>query len=48
MGGVGAIPWTAINAYAKRHGVRDPDDFDDFVSLIREMDAVYLKHQAKG
>lgn len=42
--GVGRIPWTAIDRYAARHGVDEPDDFDELVELIRAMDDVYLKH----
>jgi hypothetical protein len=37
----GAIPWGSIDRYAARYGIED-DDFDDFVQLIRAMDAVWL------
>jgi hypothetical protein len=42
--GVGPIPWTALDRYASRHGVDDPDDFDEFVELITAMDQAYLDH----
>ena len=37
----GPIRWTAINAYAYRHGLWG-DDFDRLVVIIRCMDGVYL------
>ncbi len=42
--GAGPIPWTAKDRYATRHGVDDPDDFDEFVELITAMDHAYLDH----
>ncbi len=45
-GGAGSIPWTAIDRYATRHGIGDPDAFDRFMSLIRAMDRVYLDYAA--
>lgn len=45
--GVGPIPWTAIDRYAERHGVTDPDDYDEFVELISAMDSAYLEHAQK-
>lgn len=42
--GVGPIPWTAIDRWAERHGIDDPDDYDEFVELISAMDHAYLEH----
>lgn len=41
--GLGAIPFTAINAYAERYGVDDVDDFERFCELISRIDAAFLK-----
>lgn len=41
-GGVGAIPFTSIDTYARRIGLDAPDDFRLFMRLIRSMDAVAL------
>lgn len=43
----GPIPWTAIDAYARRFGIDDLEEFEDFVFLIRAMDDVHLKAAAK-
>lgn len=43
----GPIPWTAIDAYARRYGITDTEEFDDFVLMIRAMDDVYLKAAEK-
>ncbi len=45
--GVGPIPWTAIDAYATRHCIRDEDDFDEFRYLIVAMDEVYMAYLTK-
>lgn len=44
MGGgqVMAIPFTAIDRYAARVGIDDPDEFALLARLIGEMDAEYL------
>ena len=42
----GPIRWTAINAYAYRHGLWG-DDFDRLVTIIRCMDDVYLDVRSK-
>jgi hypothetical protein len=47
MGGVGAIPFSAIDRYAQRAGVDDPDQFARFLQLIRCLDAPYLAHVNK-
>lgn len=40
MGGLGAIPWTAIHAYAEAKGLADPTTFE---RLIRLIDSEVLK-----
>lgn len=47
LGGVGAIPWTALDRYAARHGIDDPDEFERFQRLIRAQDRAYLGHMAE-
>ena len=42
--GIGPIPWTAIDAYAARHGITDPEDFEDLEILVRAQDQAYLDH----
>lgn len=37
------IPWTAIDAFARRYGV-EGEDFDELVTLVRELDKTYLEH----
>lgn len=37
------IPFTAIDAYARRAGISDPDTFDRFRNAIRTLDARALK-----
>lgn len=44
----GPIPWTAIRQWAHEHAVVDPDDFDDLVYLVSELDAAWLEHEAKA
>ncbi|WP_428979098.1 phage tail assembly chaperone [Hansschlegelia plantiphila] len=39
--GEGAIPFEAIDAYADRLGVTDPDEFARFKRLIQAMDGEY-------
>ena len=52
FGYTGTIVFAAIDAYATRIGITDPDEFADFLALMREVDAVYLteirKRQDKG
>ena len=42
MAGLGPIPFTAIDRYAARYGVRD---FDRFCRLIRAMEAAQYAHR---
>lgn len=47
MGGAGPIPWSAIDRYAARHEIDDPDDFDRLRRMIRAQDRAYLDHVAE-
>ena len=38
----GAIPWTALDAYARRHGIAGLE-FEDFSYLVRALDDEWLK-----
>ena len=40
----GPIPWDVIDNYATRHGL-DEDDYERFFSLIRALDAEYIRHR---
>jgi hypothetical protein len=42
LGGEGPIPWSAIDAWARRNKVGDEDEFEFLRTMIREMDAEYL------
>lgn len=44
--GVGAIPFSAIDAYARRIGVRD-EDFSDFANLVRAADDEFVAVMAQ-
>jgi len=44
MGSPGPIPWTAIDAWARRHGVEDEEAFEDLVVFVQAQDRVYLEH----
>lgn len=41
MGGVGTIPFSSVDRYARRFGINDPDQFSRFLSLIRKIDSKY-------
>ncbi len=45
FGAAGPIPWSAISAYAMRHGVGG-DTFERLLALIRAMDGEWLKDAA--
>jgi len=47
MGGAGPIPWTAIDRWAERHGVTDPDDFEDLVLYVQVMDRTWQEYQSE-
>lgn len=40
--GIGPLPWSAIDRYAGRFGIDDPDEFDRFKRLMRAMDRAFL------
>ena len=40
--GVGPIPWSALDMYARRYGLDDPDEFDRFKRLVRALDGTFL------
>jgi hypothetical protein len=44
---VGPIGWTAIDAYAVRHGIEGPDEFERFRFIIRKMDAAFMAWNRK-
>lgn len=44
--GPGPIPWSAVHQWAGAHSVTDPDDFDDLLYLVCELDAVWLRDVA--
>lgn len=47
-GGVGVIPFTAINDYAARYGINDLDEFERFRALIKSIDTAFvIKANAK-
>lgn len=45
--GVGAIPWTAVDAYALRYGIMG-DAFESFHFLIQRLDSIALGHWREG
>jgi hypothetical protein len=45
--GVGPIPWLAIDRWAAREGIDDPDDFALLVHLVRVIDGEWLAVKAK-
>jgi hypothetical protein len=42
---LGAIPWTAIDAYCRRYGIIDPDEFERTIALIRAMEEAEIKYR---
>ncbi len=42
---LGAIPWTAVDAYCRRYGIVDLDEFERAVALIRAMEEAELSHR---
>lgn len=45
--GIGPIPWSAIDRYARRFGIDGADEFDAFAFLIRSMDGAFLRREAE-
>jgi hypothetical protein len=44
----GPIPFTSIDRYAGRYGIRQIDDFEGFRHVMRAMDGVYLEKAPAG
>lgn len=42
--GDGYIPWTAIDSYCRRFGIKAPHEFDTFCKIIRTMDNKYVEY----
>lgn len=45
--GLGPVPWSAIDGYARRYQVTDEAQFDVLVRFIRAMDATLLEDFAE-
>lgn len=43
--GAGAIPWTAIDQYARRYNC-DEEAFEDLVYMVQQMDRTWLEFQS--
>lgn len=43
----GPIPFAAIDRYARRFGIVDPDEFDRLVEIVLAMEDAYFAHQAQ-
>lgn len=41
------ITFTEIDAYARRYGPFDVDDFDEFLTLVGTLDATFIEHAHK-
>jgi hypothetical protein len=49
MGGIGSIPFVAIDRYADRYGINGRDEFDRFHALIQRLDKAFAaKANAKS
>lgn len=52
MSGIQPIPWSAIDRWAARHAMGDPDDFERLVALVRAQDNALIEYhrgeQTKG
>lgn len=42
VGYTGPISFVAIDAWARRNGISDPEEFNEFAAVIRAIDAAYL------
>lgn len=40
---LGSIPWTAVDTYAKRFGIEDPEEFQLFKEIVLKIDREYIK-----
>ena len=45
--GVGPIPAMSIDAYARRHRIDDPDQYEMLVEVLRALDRVYMEQANK-
>jgi hypothetical protein len=44
---LGSIRFTAIDAFARRYGIDDVDDFDQLVDDLRLLDRLFLETSKK-
>jgi len=44
--GIGQIPFMAIEAYARRSGINDPDEFSEFERMVRVCDNAFIDYVA--
>lgn len=47
LSGPAPVPLSEIKAYCDLFSVTDPDDIAEFVSLMRDMDSVYIEEASK-
>lgn len=45
--GEGPIPWTVVRAYADTYDIDTDDEFDTLLTVVRELDFVYLGFKSK-
>lgn len=43
----GPVPFSAVDRWAERNGIVDPDEFDDLLRYVQIMDAAYLGQGVK-
>ncbi len=41
--GIGPIPWTAIDGFARRHGLNGPDEFLTLKDIVWGIDRAFMK-----
>ncbi len=44
---VGGIPWTAMDRYAERYEIDDPDERERYFDLLRAMDLAFIDWHRK-
>ena len=42
---LGPIPWSSIVSWARLHGVKDPDDIDELISIIRAVETAIFEYE---
>lgn len=47
MGGAGRIPFTAIDRWAIRFGIDDPNEFERLKTILAALDTAFLKLAAE-